>query len=283
MSVEFLLSLFIQYGYWIVFLGILLDNAGLPLPGELLLLTFGALARAGHVDLGLGLLVATAAAMGGDSVGYWLGRFRGARLLHTYCRLTLGSGQCVRKAVAFYQLRGKAAVIVGRFVMGVRAFLFPLAGAAGMPYAQFLLFDAVGALVWAGLFILAGYSLGWQLEGVHEGYWAASRLLAVTLGAGFAAYLLLKLYRHRRRGPGSFRARMVARVQRALRPQFGVTLQAVIPMPSEIVLAEGNGTGQSDQQFLPRDDGATAREVQACRNLPKPQRPLVAGAGGSPR
>ena len=63
MSVELLLSLFVQYGYWIVFFGILLDNAGLPLPGELLLLTFGALARTGHVDLGIGILVASSTAV----------------------------------------------------------------------------------------------------------------------------------------------------------------------------------------------------------------------------
>jgi membrane protein DedA with SNARE-associated domain len=96
MNFESVLSLFIQYGYWIVFAGILLDNAGLPLPGELLLLTFGALARTGHVDPVLGMVVAVVAAMSGDSVGYWLGRLGGEHLLQTYCRLTLGSGKCLQ-------------------------------------------------------------------------------------------------------------------------------------------------------------------------------------------
>jgi len=241
MTFHLLLSLFIQYGYWIVFAGILLDNAGLPLPGELLLLTFGALARTGHVHLGLGILVAWGAAMIGDSVGYWLGRLGGERLLHTYCRVTLGSGKCIQKAVAFYHLRGRVAVVFGRFVVGVRAFLFPLAGSARMPYAQFLLFDGAGALVWASLFVLTGYGVGWQVEGVSEGYQAASTALAWILGAGFAGYLLIKLWRRLRHGPGSIRERMVARVRKALRARGCTTPPAVISMACEIELAERNG------------------------------------------
>jgi membrane protein DedA with SNARE-associated domain len=242
---ELLISLFIQYGYWIVFAGILLDNAGLPLPGELLLLIFGALARTGHVHLGFGVLVAWLAAMSGDNVGYWLGRLGGERLLHAYCRVTLGSGKCLQKAVAFYHLRGRVAVVFGRFVMGVRAFLFPLAGSARMPYAQFFLFDSAGALVWAGLFVLAGYGLGWQVEGISEGYRTASTTLAGILGAGFAGYLLTKLARRWRHGPGSIRERMVSRVRKALRFREGTTPPVFIPMVSEISLAERNGTALS--------------------------------------
>ncbi len=253
MSFE-LLGLFVQYGYWILFFGILLDNAGLPLPGELLLLTFGVLARTGHVDLGIGILVASMAAISGDNAGYWLGRLGGDRLLHTYCRLTLGSGKCLQKAVAFYQVRGRVAVVFGRFVVGVRAFLFPLAGSARLPYAQFLLFDGIGALVWAGLFILVGYAVGWQVREMYDNYRAAAMLLAGILGAAFGAYLLMKLYRRRLHGPVSFHERMVGRVAKALRPRFGATCPARIPTPSEIVLASRNGTGQSDRPFLPRDE-----------------------------
>lgn len=111
------------YGYWIIFAGSLLDNAWFPLPGELLLLSFGVLARTGHVSLELSILLASAAAVSGDNIGYWLGRRRGQRLPRAYCRLTLGSGKCVAKAVAFYPLRGSVAVVFGRFVMGLRASL----------------------------------------------------------------------------------------------------------------------------------------------------------------
>jgi membrane protein DedA with SNARE-associated domain len=200
MSPDFLLDLFVQYGYWIIFLGILLDNAGLPLPGELFLLAFGALARTGEVDLGFGLALAFLAAVSGDNIGYWMGRLGGQRLLHVYCHVTLGSSRCVRDAVAFYRLRGPVTVVFGRFVMGVRAFLAPLAGSVRMPYLRFLAFDILGAATWAGAFVLSGYALGWQLQGIEHGYRTGAKLLTLALGAAFVVYIALKLRRRWRHG-----------------------------------------------------------------------------------
>lgn len=217
MSVDALLGLFVQHGYGIVFAAILLDNAGLPIPGELLLLMFGALARDGHLDLGAGLLVASAAALGGDSAGYWLGRLAGDRVIQTYCRAALGSGACVQRAVSYYQNHGTATVIVGRFVMGVRAFLPPLAGSAGMSFRRFLLLDSLGALLWSGLFLMLGYTFGWRLDAVRDGYRAGSTAFLGVVVAGLSAYLLVKLFRRWRHGPASLREGMVARVVDAIR------------------------------------------------------------------
>jgi membrane protein DedA with SNARE-associated domain len=214
--IDLLLNLFALHGYAIVFGAILLDNAGLPIPGELLLLIFGVLARNGELDPVLGLLTASAAAVSGDGIGYWLGRLSGERVLRTYCRLTLGSGKCVRKAVGYYQLHGRATVIFGRFVMGARAFLSPLAGSAGMPFPQFLLFDALGALVWSGLFIALGYGLGWGPERVDEGYRGVSMALLTMVGVALVAYLVVKLTRRGWHGVASLHARVIARVGRSL-------------------------------------------------------------------
>jgi len=214
--IQLLLNLFAQYGYAIVFVAIFLDNAGLPIPGELLLLIFGAVARNGDANLVLGVLLASAAAVAGDSVGYWLGRLTGEGVLRTYCRLTLGSGKCVRRAASYYQLHGRKTVVFGRFVMGARAFLPALAGSAGMPFVQFLLFDVLGALVWAGLFITLGYSVGWNPARVHEGYRGVSIALLATVGVGLVAYLAVKLARRGRHGAASLHASTIARVGRSL-------------------------------------------------------------------
>ena len=214
--IQLLLNLFAQHGYAIVFVSILLDNAGLPIPGELLLLIFGATARNGDANLVLGVLLAAAAAIAGDSVGYWLGRLTGDRVLRTYCRLTLGSGKCVRRAASYYQLHGRATVIFGRFVMGARAFLPALAGSAGMPFVQFLLLDILGALVWAGLFVGLGYSVGWSPVRVHEGYRGVSIALLTTIGVGLVAYLVVKLVRRGRHGAASLHTRAIKRVERSL-------------------------------------------------------------------
>jgi len=216
-SIDLLVSHFIHYGYWIVFVGILLDNAGLPIPGELLLLMFGAVARTGEFHVWAGVLVAAAGAMGGDSVGYWLGRGSGDGVLRMYCRLTLGSGACVRRAVSYYRHYGRSTMIAGRFVMGVRAFLAPLAGSAGMAFGQFLLVDGVGAVLWSAAFILVGYAFGWQLEGIGAGYRMASAALLAAGGVSVAGYLLIKLYRRWRYRPGGFRGRTLSRVANVLR------------------------------------------------------------------
>lgn len=199
---SWLLALFVQYGHLLVFILVLLDNAGLPLPGELVLLAFGFLARTGHLDLGVGAMASGIGAMMGDNVSYWLGRLGGVRLLQTYCRMTLGSGECVSKALSFYHRFGAIAVILGRFVMGLRAFLVPLAGSARMPYGRFLLFDAIGAFFWSGLFLLAGYALGSQVEIFSHRFRRGSMLLAFALGIAFLVYLTMKLRKHRRYGPG---------------------------------------------------------------------------------
>lgn len=217
MSVDALLGLFVQYGYGILFAAILLDNAGLPIPGELLLLLFGAVARTGDLDLGVGLLVASLAAVGGDSIGYWLGRLTGDRVLRTYCRATLGSGACVRRAVGHYETYGNATVIIGRFVMGVRAFLAPLAGSAGMPFGRFLLFDVLGAVLWSSLFVVAGYSFGWRLESLDEGYRTGATVVGGALAIGLATYLFAKLVRRWRHGPAGLRERALARAARVFR------------------------------------------------------------------
>jgi len=158
----------------------------------------------------------SAAAVAGDSVGYWLGRLTGEGVLRTYCRLTLGSGKCVRRAASYYQLHGRKTVVFGRFVMGARAFLPALAGSAGMPFVQFLLFDVLGALVWAGLFITLGYSVGWNPARVHEGYRGVSIALLATVGVGLVAYLAVKLARRGRHGAASLHASTIARVGRSL-------------------------------------------------------------------
>lgn len=229
---EVLLSLFAQHAYGIVFTAVVLDHAGLPIPGELLLLIFGALVRRGDLDPALGVMIATAAALGGDGIGYWVGRLTGERVLRMYCRLTLGSGTCVRKAVAYYQLHGRATVIFGRFVMGARAFLSPLAGSAGMPFGQFLLFDALGALVWSGLFIGVGYALGWGPEEAEHGMRGVSIALLMVVGVGLITHVVVKLVRRSRHGIAVLRAGRIARVRRRLdlEPSFGKESQTCVPI-----------------------------------------------------
>lgn len=196
------LGLFVQHGYLLLFLAVMVDTAGVPLPAEPILFAFGFLARTGDLDLGTGVALAAAAAMAGDSASYWLGRLAGQRLLHTYCRVTLGSGQCVERAIAYHRRFGRATVVLGRFVMGVRAFLLPLVGSVRMPYGQFLLFDALGSLLWASLFVGVGYAFSGQMETLGAHYRQGTMVLGGLVLTGFVGYISLKLAKRRRSGVG---------------------------------------------------------------------------------
>jgi membrane protein DedA with SNARE-associated domain len=186
LTAELLMGLFVAYGYWIVFTAILLDNAGLPIPGELLLLAFGALAKSGHLDPLVGLAVAATAALAGDTIGYWIGRIGGTRVLTRLGRKPRFTP-------------GHASVIFGRFVVGARVLLAPLAGVTRMPFTRFLAFDAVGCLVWAGAFILIGYASGVKLEVLQQGLHLLSGTFQVLLIAGLATWAITRLVAARRR------------------------------------------------------------------------------------
>jgi membrane protein DedA with SNARE-associated domain len=185
LTAELLMGLFVAYGYWIVFTAILLDNAGLPIPGELLLLAFGVMAKAGHLDPIMGLAVAAMAAMIGDSIGYWIGRTGGARVLERLGRKPRFTP-------------GLASVVFGRFVVGARVLLAPLAGIKKMPFQRFLAFDAIGSLVWAGSFILIGYASGVTLESLQAGLRVVSTTAQGLIIAALAVWGISKLVTQRR-------------------------------------------------------------------------------------
>jgi membrane protein DedA with SNARE-associated domain len=182
MSVESVAQLLAAYGYVIVFVAILLDCAGLPLPGELVLVTLGGMAGTGHLNPVLGLAVAVIAALIGDSISYSAGRLGGDRIL---ARLRL------RNRFA----PGSAAVVFGRFVVGARIALAPLAGANRMPLPRFLLLDAIGAAVWAGVFVFLGYGLRIDLGAIQRHWNSVTFGVEITLAIAIGAYLASKLAR----------------------------------------------------------------------------------------
>lgn len=185
LTAELLTGLFIAYGYWIVFAAILLDNAGLPIPGELMLLVFGMVAKDGHLDLLLGLAVAATAALAGDSLGYWIGRLGGARLLARFGTPRFAPGHL--------------SLVFGRFVIGARMLLAPLAGVSRMPFTRFAAFDALGCFVWAGVFILIGYASGVRLEALQQGFRMVSAAAQGVLVAAVAAWVITRVLAVRRR------------------------------------------------------------------------------------
>jgi len=154
---DHILNLFSLYSYWIIFFGILLDNAGLPIPGELFLLLAGAFAGAGGMDLSTSILVAIAGAVTGDSLAYFIGRLGGRRLIDLYINCTLCTCNCADRAEAFFKRFGYITIPMARFVVGVRTLSSPLAGALRIGYIRFLTLDFIGSAAWTIIFIFLGY------------------------------------------------------------------------------------------------------------------------------
>ena len=155
-----------SYGYAAILVIVMLESAGIPLPGETILISAAAFAGSKHT-LHLGYIIAAAAggAILGDNIGFWVGREFGTTLLAKWGHL-IGLDERKRKLGQYLFVRhGGKIVFFGRFVALLRAFAALLAGANRLPPLRFFFFNAAGGIVWATVFGTGGYSLG---EGIHR-------------------------------------------------------------------------------------------------------------------
>jgi len=193
-----LLQFLMRHGYGVIFVWVLAEQVGLPLPALPVLLVAGALAGAGRLDLGLTILLALLASLAADALWYELGRRRGGKVLGWLCSISLEPDSCVRRSENLFSRYGARSLIVAKFVPGLNTVAPPLAGIIGMGLGRFLLFDAVGALLWAGGFVFLGYLFSGQIEWIADLAVRLGSMLLWLLAAALAAYLVQK-YRQRRR------------------------------------------------------------------------------------
>lgn len=189
---------FHRHGYWTVFLGVLLENAGLPVPGETALLFAGFLAYQGQIDLKLAIATAIAGATIGDSLGYVIGRAGGTALVRKYRGRLLLSTRRFDRAQAIFMRHGQWAVFVARFITGLRVIAGPLAGAFLMPYRRFLVFNFAGAVVWAITIGWAGFAFGSSWERLVHLF---RRIDILTLAVILAVAAVGLVYFPKRRRP----------------------------------------------------------------------------------
>lgn len=159
-SLETLQELAQQYGYGAVFVGIALENSGIPIPGETITLLGGFLAGSGKLNLGGVLMAAIAGAVLGDSCGYWFGRWGGWPLLTKAAHLFNIPEAHLLAAQRKFSDNAAGAVFFGRFVTLLRIFAGPMAGLVKMPYGKFLIYNVSGASVWATVTVGLAYFLG---------------------------------------------------------------------------------------------------------------------------
>ena len=187
-------------GYPAAALGILIESAGIPFPGETMLLAVAAYAAAGHLDVRVVALLGWLGAVVGADMGYLAGYRGGRPFVERFGRIfRLNSGHLAQTEL-FFTRYGDWSIVMARFVIGLRTWFSVLAGMSRMPFWRFQLFSAIGGLGWAVLISAVGYTLG-------NNFGLVERLVRTIGLAGLAlvAALLVSLWVWRRRARRSAR------------------------------------------------------------------------------
>ena len=162
---EVLRDFFHAYGYWTIAIALLLENAGIPVPGETILLFASFLAYSEReLHLPIIIVVAVVACTVGDNLGYAIGRRGGRPLLTRYQNIFRIREKTIARAERIFSRYGAVTIFFARFIFGLRIIAGPLAGVLQMEWKRFVLFNFLGALVWVTVISLVGYFFGSQWE-----------------------------------------------------------------------------------------------------------------------
>jgi membrane protein DedA with SNARE-associated domain len=188
MAFDEIIRFLIQHGYEVLFLWVLLEQLGLPIPAAPLLMAAGALAGLSKLNVISALLTAFTAALISDISWYQIGLHRGRKVLPFLCRLSLNPESCVRQTKDLFRRYGPRSLLAAKFFPGFNAIAAPLSGIIKMPFKRFVLFDGLGVLLWAGCFIGLGYLFHQQIESL------ASFMARLGNGVGLVVLGSLFLY-----------------------------------------------------------------------------------------
>jgi membrane-associated protein len=158
-----------NYGYWAVAIALLCENAGLPVPGETVLLLASFLAHSEQkLQLGWIIAVGSCAAMLGDNLGYVFGHFGGRPLLERYQKLLHISDDAIARGERLFERYGAEGIFFARFIFGLRIVAGPLAGVLRMHWKKFAIFNALGAITWVSVIATVGYLFGRHFAAVER-------------------------------------------------------------------------------------------------------------------
>jgi membrane-associated protein len=184
-------------GYPLLFLIVMGESSGMPIPGETGLIAAAVLASQGKLRIEVVIAIAAAAAIVGDNIGYVIGRKGGRWLLERPGRFHYQRLQVLATGQPFFERHGPKAVFFGRFVLGLRVWASWLAGATHMHWRSFVVWNALGGIVWATGIGLSAYFLGHSAGNLVQAfglYGLAALAIAVASG-------LIARRRHQRRRP----------------------------------------------------------------------------------
>jgi membrane protein DedA with SNARE-associated domain/rhodanese-related sulfurtransferase len=192
------IEFFVGHAYAILFLWVLVEQLGLPIPSIPLLLTAGTLSATHRVHFSTALLAVIAACIISDSTWFALGRRFGGGVIRLLCRMSMEATTCVAKTEGYFSRRGAETLLVAKFVPGLSTVAAPIAGQTGMAYPRFLLYDLSGALLWSLSFLFAGRFFG-DIAKRSQGFFALlSHFAAVVFILMVAGFIIWRVVKQRR-------------------------------------------------------------------------------------
>jgi len=186
-SLQWFADIYAVHGYWVLFVGIMLENAGIPLPGETALLAAAVLSspEAGaRLHIWSVILTAALGAIIGDNLGFWVGREFARKRIEQGKRFLFLTPKRVQRAERYFAKYGAMTVFFGRFVALLRIVAGPAAGVAGMAWWRFLIANAAGAIVWAAAVGAIGYFAGGAWDALHRWMGTGAWILAAIVVFG---------------------------------------------------------------------------------------------------
>lgn len=190
-----------HHGYVALAAVVFLEAVGLPVPAAVALVAAGAAAAAHDLNFPAALLLAITCMVTGDALMYVFGRLSGWWLLGILCRVSLNPESCIYRSAERFHRRGRLTLVLAKFIPGINTMAPPMAGSMRMPVMRFLSYDAAGALLYGGAYLLAGFVFGDVIEAIYRraaGATQAVEWAAIAAAAAYVAYRIVLYVKHRR-------------------------------------------------------------------------------------
>jgi membrane protein DedA with SNARE-associated domain len=184
-----------QYGYLAVAAFVLLEDFGVPVPGETILILGAVYAGTGRLNIFLVGVIGFVAAVLGDNTGFAIGHFGGRRLVERYGRYVWITRERLEKATGFFERHGAKVVVAARFIEGLRQANGIIAGITGMQWARFLAFNAIGAALWVSVWTSIGYLSGSHINTIYSEATRYDTYLALAVAVLLVLYVARRLVR----------------------------------------------------------------------------------------
>ena len=191
-----------HYGLWAIFVLVLLEDFGIPVPGETVLIAGAVYAGSGRLNVVAVAVVGFVAAVLGDNIGYAIGRFGGHAVVLRWGKYVGMTAERLDKAQDFFNRHGGKIITIARFIEGLRQANGIIAGIIEMRWLKFVAFNALGAALWVGTWVTLGYFAGQHIATIYHYITQYSYYLLIVLAVAFVGYVVYRLRKRGKAAPG---------------------------------------------------------------------------------